>query len=190
MTQSFVHLHCHTHYSLLDGASRVPELVERVKGLGMNAAAITDHGNLYGALEFYRECKAAGINPVIGYEAYVPPARRNEREARRRGDAGFHLTLLAKNRTGFQNLVKMASTAFLDGYHYVPRIDKELLAAHREGIVCLSGCASSEFSEFILKDQRAEALNVARWFHDLYGDDFYVEVQNNGLEIQKLWAEG
>src|SRR5207245_2652592 len=112
------------HYSLLDGASRVPELVDRVKSLGMNAVAITDHGNLYGALEFYRECKAAGVNPVIGYEAYVAPARRSEREARRRGEAGFHLTLLAKNRTGFRNLIKMASTAFLDGYHYVPRIDK------------------------------------------------------------------
>src|SRR5215211_3334043 len=117
----FVHLHCHTHYSLLDGASRVPELVKRVKSLGMNACAITDHGNLYGAIEFYRECRAAGVNPIIGYEAYV---------ARGKGDAAFHLTLLAHNRTGFENLIKMASAAFLEGYYYVPRIDKELLAAH------------------------------------------------------------
>src|SRR5437763_11884168 len=190
MTQSFVHLHCHTHYSLLDGASRVPELVERVKSLGMNAAAITDHGNLYGALEFYRECKAAGVNPVIGYEAYVAPARRTEREARRRGEAGFHLTLLAKNRTGFKNLIKMASTAFLDGYHYVPRIDKELLEAHKDGLICLSGCASSEFSELILKDQLDEATRLAEWFHRLFGEDFYVEIQDNGLDIQKLCADG
>src|SRR5437660_4768345 len=190
MTQSFVHLHSPTHYSLLDGASRVPELVERVKGLGMNAVAITDHGNLYGAREFYRECKAAGVNPVIGYEAYVAPARRSEREARRRGEAGFHLTLLAKNRTGFRNLIKMASTAFLDGYHYVPRIDKELLEAHKDGLICLSGCASGEFSELILKDQLDEATRLAEWFHRIFGKDFYVEIQDNGLDIQRLCAQG
>jgi DNA polymerase-3 subunit alpha len=186
----FVHLHCHTHYSLLDGANRIPELVAHVKAQGMNAVAITDHGNLYGAIEFYRECNDAGINPIIGYEAYVAPGRRGDREARKRGDAGFHLTLLAKNRTGFKNLIKMASAAFLDGYHYVPRIDKELLAAHADGLICLSGCASSEFSEFILKDQRDEATNLAKWFHQLFGDNFFVEIQNNGLEIQKLCAEG
>ncbi|MGL4554092.1 MAG: PHP domain-containing protein, partial [Gemmataceae bacterium] len=109
----FVHLHCHTHYSLLDGASRVPELVQHVKKLGMNACAMTDHGNLYGAIEFYREARAAGVNPVIGYEAYVAPTKRTDREAKKRGEAGFHLTLLAKNVTGFKNLIKMASLAFL-----------------------------------------------------------------------------
>ena len=128
----------------------------------MNALALTDHGNLFGAIEFYRECKAAGLNPIIGYEAYVAPGKRTEREARRRGDAGFHLTLLAHDRTGFQNLVKMASVAFLEGYHYVPRIDKELLEAHKEGLICLSGCASGEFSEFILKDQLDEAEQAGR----------------------------
>src|SRR5438105_13561721 len=107
--QTFVHLHCHTHYSLLDGASRVPELVELTKSLGMNALAITDHGNLFGAIEFYKECTAAGINPIVGYEPYVAPVSRQEREAKRRGDAGFHLTLLAQNLTGFKNLVKMSS---------------------------------------------------------------------------------
>src|SRR5438876_5566196 len=133
----FVHLHCHSHYSLLDGASRVPELVARAKELGMNALALTDHGNLFGAIEFYHECKAAGLNPVIGYEAYVAPGKRTEREARRRGDAGYHLTLLAKTRTGCQNLIKMASVAFLDGYHYVPPIDNALIALHRKGIIRL-----------------------------------------------------
>src|SRR6516165_9397410 len=160
----FVHLHCHSHYSLLDGANRIPELVDRAKGLGMNALALTDHGNLFGAIEFYSACRAAGLNPIIGYEAYVAPQRRTDREARRRGEAGFHLTLLARNRTGFRNLVKMASFAYLEGYHYVPRIDKELLAAHQEGIICLSGCASGEFSEFILKDQFEEATQLAQWF--------------------------
>jgi DNA polymerase III subunit alpha len=188
--QSFVHLHCHTHYSLLDGASRIPELVELTKKLGMNSIAITDHGNLFGAIEFYKECSAAGINPIVGYEAYVAPGRRVEREAKRRGDAGFHLTLLAQNLIGFKNLVKMSSLAYTEGYHYVPRIDKELLEAHREGIICLSGCASSEFSEFILKDQLDEATELASWFAKTFGKNFYVEIQNNGLDIQKRCAEG
>src|SRR5215831_10666662 len=108
----FVHLHCHSHYSLLDGASRVPELVARARELGMNALALTDHGNLYGAIEFYRECRGAGLNPILGYEAYVAAGKRTNREARRRGEAGFHLTLLAKDRTGFHNLIRMASIAF------------------------------------------------------------------------------
>ena len=188
--RSFVHLHCHSHYSLLDGASRLPELAARVKELGMNSVALTDHGNLYGAIEFYRECKAAGLNPVIGYEAYVAPGKRTERDARRRGEAGYHLTLLAQNRTGFKNLVKMASIAFLEGYYYVPRIDKELLAAHSEGLLCLSGCASAEFSELILKEQLDEAAEVARWFHSIFGERFFVEIQNNGLDIQRRCAEG
>jgi DNA polymerase-3 subunit alpha len=188
--RSFVHLHCHSHYSLLDGASRIPELVERATGLGMNALALTDHGNLYGAIEFYGECTAAGINPIIGYEAYVAPAKRTDREARRRGDAGYHLTLLAKNNAGFRNLVKMSSIAFLEGYHYVPRIDKELLSDHSEGIVCLSGCASGEFSEYILKDNPDEATDLARWFSKVFGDNFYIEIQNNGLPIQKQCADG
>lgn len=185
----FVHLHCHTHYSLLDGASRIPELVARTKELGMNAVAMTDHGNLCGAIEFYRECTDQGVNPIIGYEAYVAPRARTEREARRRGDAGFHLTLLAKNRTGFQNLIKMSSIAFLEGYHYVPRIDKEVLAAHCEGLICLSGCLSSEFSEFILKEQIGEATKLAEWFIERFKDDFYVEIQNNGVDIQKGHTE-
>jgi DNA polymerase-3 subunit alpha len=188
--RSFVHLHCHTHYSLLDGASRIPELVERVKGLGMNACAMTDHGNLYGAIEFYRECKAAGVNPVIGYEAYVAPTKRSDREARRRGDAGYHLTLLARDVTGFKNLVKMSSAAFLEGFHYVPRIDKELLEAHHEGLICLSGCASGEFSEYLLKEDLDAATKLAEWFARLFGKHFYVEIQNNGLQIQRKCAEG
>src|SRR5947209_6646516 len=186
--RSFVHLHCHSHYSLLDGASRIPELVTRARELGMNALALTDHGNLYGAVEFYRECKSAGLNPIVGYEAYVASGARQERDARRRGEAGYHLTLLAQNRTGFKNLIKLASSAFLEGYHYVPRIDKELLAAYKDGLICLSGCASAEFSDYILKDQLDEATKLAEWFHRLFGDDFYVEIQNNGLEIQKLCA--
>jgi DNA polymerase-3 subunit alpha len=191
----FVHLHCHSHYSLLDGASRLPELVARARELGMNALALTDHGNLYGAVEFYRECKSAGLNPIIGYEAYVAPNKRTDRETRRTGQSDdaiyHHLTLLAKNVTGFRNLLRMASVAFLEGYHYgKARIDKELLEAHHEGIICLSGCAAAEFSECILKDRLDEASALAEWFQRLFGKDFYIEIQNNGLPIQKQCAEG
>src|SRR5438132_10352920 len=108
----FVHLHCHSHYSLLDGANRIPELVAHAKSQGMNALALTDHGNLYGAIEFYRECKEAGLNPILGYEAYVATGKRTEREARRRGEAAYHLTLLARNQVGFRNLMRLASSAF------------------------------------------------------------------------------
>lgn len=191
MPQSpFVHLHCHSHYSLLDGANRIPELVAHVKKLGMNACALTDHGNLFGAIEFYLACREAGINPIVGYEAYVAPGKRTEREAKKRGEAGFHLTLLAKNATGFKNLIKMASIAYLEGYYYIPRIDKELLADHHDGIICLSGCASSEFSDRILKDQMQEAEKLCAWFAQLFGKDFYVEVQNNGIDVQRICAQG
>jgi DNA polymerase-3 subunit alpha len=188
--RSFVHLHCHSHYSLLDGASRIPELVDRTKSLGMNAIALTDHGNLYGAIEFYRACREASLNPVLGYEAYIAPGRRTDRDARKRGDAAYHLTLLAKDRTGFKNLIKMASVAFLEGYHHFPRIDKELLEAHKDGLICLSGCASGEFSEYILKGQFDEATRLAEWFARVFGKDFYVEIQSNGLDIQRQCAEG
>lgn len=187
---SFVHLHCHSHYSLLDGASRIPELVQRAREQGMNAIALTDHGNLYGAIEFYRECRDAGLNPILGYEAYVAAGKRSDRDARRRGEAAFHLTLLAQNRTGFQNLIRMASAAFLEGFHYVPRIDREILAEHKEGLICLSGCASSQFSEFILKEQLDEATRLAEWFSKTFGKNFFIEIQNNGLDIQKRCAQG
>jgi DNA polymerase-3 subunit alpha len=191
----FVHLHCHSHYSLLDGASRIPELVDHVKNLGMNAVALTDHGNLCGAIEFYRECRSAGLNPIIGYEAYVAPNKRTDREPRTRqadsDDAIYHhLTLLAKDATGFRNLVKMASIAYLEGYHYKPRIDKELLEAHNEGIICLSGCAAAEFSDFILRDRLDDARQLAEYFARLFKDRFFIEIQNNGLDIQRQCAEG
>ena len=186
----FVHLHCHTHYSLLDGASRVPELVAHAKGLGMNAIAMTDHGNLFGAIEFYKECKDAGLNPIVGYEAYVAPTTRTDRTMKKRGESGYHLTLLAQNLVGFKNLVKLASIAYLEGYHYIPRIDKEVLEQHCAGLICLSGCASSEFSDYILLDQLDKARETAEWFSKIFGDNFYVEIQNNGLDIQKRCAEG
>ena len=189
MTQNFVHLHCHSHYSLLDGASSIDKLVERTKQHGMNALALTDHGNLHGALEFYRKAKDGGINPILGYEAYIAPKSRFEKDAGSMKEASFHLTLLAQNRTGFRNLVKLASMASLEGFYFKPRIDKELLEAHSEGLICLSGCASSEFMRALLRGHGSEkhleeALEVAKWFQRVFGDRYYIEIMNNGADIQ------
>lgn len=185
----FAHLHCHTHYSLLDGANRIPNLVQKVKDLGMNSCAITDHGNLYGSLEFYQTCKKNDVNPILGYEAYIAPGHRTDRSASRMKEAAFHLTLLAMNATGFKNLVKMASRAYLEGFYYKPRIDKELLQDFNEGIICLSGCASGELSRLLLADERAKAEDLAKWYADVFGDRFYMEIQDGGVEIQTSCAE-
>lgn len=188
-TRPFAHLHCHTHYSLLDGANRVPDLIKQVKNLGMNSCAITDHGNLYGSLEFYQVCKKEGVNPILGYEAYIAPGHRTDRSASRLKEAAFHLTLLAMNRTGFQNLTKLSSKAFLEGFYYKPRIDKEILEAHNEGIICLSGCASSELSRMLLADEKDKARQLIDWYMKVFGDRFYLEIQDGGVEIQQSCAE-
>ena len=195
MSRPFVHLHCHTHYSLLDGASRISTLVDRAKALGMSALAITDHGNLHGALDFYRTAKAADLNPIIGYEAYIAPGSRFKKEASANEEASYHLTLLAKNRTGFKNLIKLASAAYLEGFYRKPRIDRELLEAHHEGLICLSGCVSGEFSRALLKGgdpelRLDEAMEIAAWFARVFGDRYYIELQDNGLEIQRIAKEG
>ena len=189
-TRPFVHLHCHTHYSLLDGANRIPELVKKTKECGMDAIAMTDHGNLYGAIEFYNTCRSEDVKPIIGYEAYVAPMSRTDRSAKKMKEAQSHLTLLAMNRTGFQNLVQMASLAYIDGYHYKPRIDRALLEKHNEGIICLSGCASSDLSKLILADRMDEARKLTEWFVSVFGDRFYMEIQNAGFDIQKLCMDG
>ena len=191
----FVHLHCHSHYSLLDGAASIDRLIARAKDHGMNALALTDHGNLHGALEFYKKAKAAGINPIIGYEAYIAPAGRRVKDAGSQKESSFHLTLLAQNKTGFQNLIKMASAASLEGFYFKPRIDKELLEAHHEGIICLSGCVSSEFNRAVLRghggeEELADATEIAQWFHNLFGDRYFIEIMNNGAEIQRLAMQG
>ena len=185
----FVHLHCHSHYSLLDGASPLDKLIERTKQHGMNALALTDHGNLHGSLEFYRKAKEAGINPILGYEAYIAPRSRFEKDAGNMKEASFHLTLLAQNREGFRNLMKLASLASLEGFYFKPRIDKELLAAHSEGLICLSGCASSELMRSLLRgygseQQLDEAIGIARWFRDIFGDRYFIEIMNNGADVQ------
>ena len=184
IVRPFAHLHCHTHYSLLDGANKVPDLIKQVKSLGMNACAITDHGNLYGALEFYQTCRKHDVNPILGYEAYIAPGSRKDKSAGRMKEASFHLTLLAMNAQGFQNLVAMASSAFTEGFYYKPRIDKELLERYHEGLICLSGCASSELSRQLLAGETAKGEATVAWFQKLFGDRYYLEIQNGHIDIQ------
>jgi DNA polymerase-3 subunit alpha len=194
-SRPFVHLHCHSHYSLLDGASEIGALVKRAKEHGMNGLALTDHGNLHGALEFYRKAKDVGINPILGYEAYIAPGSRfDKKDAANSKEASYHLTLLAQNRTGFKNLVKLASKASLEGFYYKPRIDKEILAAHHEGIICLSGCVSSELSNTLIKsgadvEDFREAREIAAWFRSVFGERYFIEIMNNGVEIQRMQLE-
>ena len=180
----FAHLHCHTHYSLLDGMTKIPELVRATKQAGMNAAAITDHGNLYGAMEFYHACRAEGVNPILGIEAYMAPRSRTERGGRMK-ESNFHLTLLAQNATGFRNLVRMSSIAYTEGFYYKPRMDKELLKAHSEGLIVLSGCVSGELSRHLLNEQQEEAEDLCKWYVETFGDRFYMEIQDSGIQIQK-----
>jgi DNA polymerase-3 subunit alpha len=193
-TLPFAHLHCHSHYSLLDGASPIEGMVGRAKELGMTALAITDHGNLYGALEFYAACREAGLNPIIGYEAYVAPGSRFDRTAGAKGETSYHLTLLAASRGGFENLVKLSSKAFLEGFYHKPRIDRELLAAHSEGLVCLSGCVSGELSRTLLSGNTTEEAlgrgqELAAWFAHVFGDRYFIEIQNNNLDVQRQAME-
>jgi len=192
-TLPFVHLHCHSHYSLLDGAGSIDGLLERAKALRMNALALTDHGNLHGAVEFYQRAKKLSINPILGLEAYIAPGSRLNKEAAGMKEASHHLTLLAQNRSGFQNLLKLSSAAFLEGFYFKPRIDKQLLEAHHEGLICLSGCVSGELSRTLIGGGDAnmkKAMEVAAWFHNLFGDRYFIEIQNNNLEVQQVAMEG
>jgi DNA polymerase-3 subunit alpha len=190
-TLPFAHLHCHSHYSLLDGASSIDRLVSRTVELGMNALAITDHGNLHGALEFYGKAKAAGLNPIIGYEAYIAPGSRFQKDAGNQKESSYHLTLLARDRTGFANLLQLATKAYLEGFYFKPRIDRDLLAAHGDGLICLSGCLSSEFSRSLIgsapgqAESLAEAREIAGWFRKTFGERYFFEIQDNGLEVQR-----
>lgn len=192
-TPPFVHLHCHSHYSLLDGAGTIDRLLDRARDLCMTSLALTDHGNLFGALEFYQKAKERGLKPIVGYEAYVAPGSRFQREAASMKEASYHLTLLALDKRGFQNLLRLASAAYLEGFYYRPRIDKELLAEHHEGLICLSGCPSSELSRTLLAKEDpdvARGCEVADWFRNLFGDRYFIEIQDNGTEIQRLAMKG
>ena len=181
-----MHLHVHTEYSLLDGANRIKELPKRVKELGMSACAITDHGVMYGAVEFYKECKKQGIKPIIGVEAYVAPRSRLNKEPGIDEKPG-HLILLAKNNEGYKNLIKLVSLSFTEGYYYKPRIDMEILRKYHEGLICSSACLAGFINRALLANDFEKAKKIALEFIDIFGkEDFYIELQHNGIEEQVI----
>lgn len=187
---AFVHLHTHTEYSLLDGSNKIKEYVARVKELGMNSAAITDHGNMYGVIEFYKKAKEAGINPVIGCEVYVAPASRFDREAGHGEDRYFHLILLAENNKGYANLMKIVSIGFTEGYYYRPRVDFETLEKYHEGLFCLSACLAGEIPRYIVRGFYDEAKGIAEKYAACFGKDhFFLELQDHGIADQRLVNE-
>jgi DNA polymerase-3 subunit alpha len=182
----FVHLHVHTHYSLLDGACRLEELFEAAKRFGMPALAITDHGNMFGAIEFYEEALKAGIKPIVGYEAYVAPGSRLDREAKAGEPVTHHLTLLARNQQGYHNLIRLASAAYLEGFYYRPRIDKELLTRHGEGLVALTGCLSGEMASRAMAGDREGVRRTLRQWLDIFTPgNVFVELQDTGIPEQR-----
>lgn len=185
--QTFVHLHVHSEYSLLDGAARIRDLAARAAELGMKALALTDHGVMYGAVPFYRACRAHGIKPIIGCELYFTTGSRFGKGTRKDNPI-YHLIALAKNETGYRNLMKLSSIGHLEGFHYKPRIDLDVLREHSEGLVCLSSCLKGEISQHLLHDRRDEARQAALRYQDIFGDDFYLELQDHGMLDQKKVA--
>jgi DNA polymerase-3 subunit alpha len=183
----FVHLHVHSEYSLLDGAAQLEKLVDRAKELKFPAIALTDHGNLFGAIDFYNAAMKAGVKPILGCELYVAPGGRKERGSQDGGYEGAnHLTVLVRNRTGYKNLVKLVSRAFLEGFYYKPRVDRELLAQHADGLLVLSGCLNSEVSRMLSAGDAAKARETAGWYQEVFGKDHYfMEVQAHGIEEQE-----
>ncbi len=187
MSEPFVHLHVHTQYSLLDGAIRLPDLFDKCKANGMEAVAITDHGTMHGALEFYCKAKAKGLKPIIGCEFYIAVTDRFSKTAKSAGSAAFHLVLLATDRTGYQNLIKLAAIAQLEGFHYKPRIDKEVLARHNEGLICLTACLHGEIPYLLAQPGGLDkAREATRALMEIFGDRLYLELQENGLPEQKV----
>ena len=185
MNRPFVHLHLHTHLSLLDGACRIDELMGTVRAMGMPAVAMTDHGNMFATVEFYRAAKEAALRPILGIEAYVAPGSRHDR-ALAKGEKNQHLVLLAKNATGYRNLLKLSSKAYLEGFYYKPRIDKELLRDHAEGIVGLSACLNGEVNRLVRHEKYEEAAAAARFYREVFDGDFYLELQDHGIPDELL----
>ncbi len=184
--REYTHLHLHTHYSILDGVCQVAPLIARAKELGFKNLAITDHGSMYGCIDFYKTAEKKGIKPIIGFEAYVAPGSRLDKQSHGVKDASYHLVLLAKNMKGYLNLSQLCTAGYLEGFYYRPRIDKEILRQHSEGIIALSGCLSGEVSRYLLHDNFAEAERAAEEYRDILGaDNFYLEMQDNGLPEQK-----
>lgn len=196
VASDFVHLHTHTYHSLLDGLTKIDDLTHTIKENGMEAVAITDHGTMSGTIEFYKSAKAQGIKPIIGMETYVAARTRFDRDPNH-DKPRYHLILLVKNEKGWQNLCALTTKAWLDGYYYKPRIDHDIMAEHSEGIICLSGCAGSEISEAIRANDYEKAKELAKWYQSVYGDDFYLELQDHGhpdcpnhWDVQKIINDG
>src|ERR671911_1004446 len=189
---AFVHLHTHSEYSLLDGANHIPELVAHVKKLGMDSLAVTDHGNMHGAWEFYEEAKRQKIRPILGFEAYLAFGPRTAREKPSWAPAPYsHLVLLARNRAGYRNLVRLTSIGFVEGFYRRPRIDKEVLAEHAEGLVCLAACLSGEVALYLRQGKFDEARRSAEWFSKIFGPDgFWLEIQQHGIAEERQVTEG
>ncbi len=180
-----MHLHGHTQYSLLDGACLLKELIKLAQAYNMPALAMTDHGNMFGAIEFYLLCKKVGIKPIIGCECYLAPVSRFEKASHGISDSAYHLLLLAKDVKGYHNLIKLVSAGYLEGFYYKPRIDKELLAQHADGLICLSACLKGELSHLILSEQLQAAYKAAGQYRDIFGNgNFYSELMDHGLQEQ------
>ena len=183
---NFTHLHVHTEYSLLDGSNKINEYVARVKELGMNSAAITDHGVMFGCIDFYRAAKAAGIKPILGCEVYVAPGSRFDREIGQAEDRYYHLVLLAENNHGYENLMKIVSKAFVDGFYYKPRVDMDLLQEYHEGIIALSACLAGEVAKNITRGMYEEAKSAALRYEKIFGKgNFFLELQDHGIPQQQ-----
>ncbi|MFC2149945.1 DNA polymerase III subunit alpha [Calditrichota bacterium] len=187
---SFVHVHCHSDYSLLDGACRIPQLVEIAVEQGAPAVGLTDHGNLFGALEFYKQARNAGIKPLVGCELYLAPGSRTEKRTGNGGEVRYHQVVIAKNYQGYRNLIKLSSEAYTSGFYYKPRIDKELLQQHAEGLICLSSCMQGEIPQKIMAGDMDGAREAAHFYKDLFGDDFYFELHRHGINEQEGIIEG
>ena len=186
----FAHLHVHTEFSLLDGAARIKDLVARAKELGMKHLAITDHGVMYGTIDFYKECKKQGIKPIIGCEVYLAPGSRKERQEVN-GTKYYHLILLAENQTGYKNLVKLVSLANIEGMYYKPRVDKELLRQYHEGIICLSACIAGDVPQALIQNNKEKADRLVREYVDIFGkDNYFLEIQNHGLPEERTANAG
>ena len=181
----FVHLHIHSEFSLLDGANRIKDIPVRAKELGMDAIALTDHGVMYGAIDFYKACKKEGVKPIIGCEVYVAPRLRFDKEPNIDNKYN-HLILLAKNNQGYKNLSKLVSIGFVEGYYYKPRIDLEVLEKYHEGLICLSACLAGAVNQALLNGETKKAEEIASWHKKVFGDDYYIEIQNNGIKEQVL----
>src|SRR5258705_5111755 len=188
----FVHLHVHSEYSLLDGAAQLDGLVQKAKDVAFPASALTDHGNLFGAVDFYSAAKKAGVKPIIGSELYVAPGSRFERSGQDGGYEGAsHATVLVRNETGYRNLIKLVSKAYLEGFYYKPRVDHELLAQHADGLLVLSGCLNSEVSRQLSAGDEAKALGTAGLYQEVFGKGFYfMEIQSHRITEPNRATQG